>query len=118
MYSACKLLKVFDELTTEMSAENVVTISKQNLFYIFLLEHLDTFISDINIPTNVNEMALEIKTLNKYFKNLESNDIQSQAIFLDPRFKKYGFANIEKFEACKIIMGRKLSNLDKNNSND
>lgn len=37
VYSACKLLKVFDELTTEMSPENVVTISKQNLFYIFLL---------------------------------------------------------------------------------
>ena len=118
VYSACKLLKVFDELTTEMSAENVVTISKQNLFYIFLLEHLDTFINDINIPTNVNAMALEIKsTLNKYFKNLESNDIQSKAIFLDLRFKKYGFANIDKFEACKITMGRKLSNLDINNSN-
>jgi len=84
VYSACKLLKVFDELTTEMSAENVITISKQNLFYIFLLEHLDTFINGINIPTNVKAMALEIKsTLNKYFKNLESNDIQSQAIFLD-----------------------------------
>jgi len=53
-------------------------------FIYFLLEHLDTFINDINIPTNVNVMALEIKsTLNKYFKNLESNDIQSQAIFLD-----------------------------------
>lgn len=63
-------------------------------------------------------MALEIKlTLNKYFKNLESNGIQSQAIFLDPRFKKYGFSNIDKFEACKITMGRQLSNLDINNSN-
>lgn len=82
VYSACELLKVFDELTTEMSAENVVTISKQNLFYIFLLEHLDTFINDINIPTNVNAMALEIKsTLNKYLKNLESNDIHHKLFF-------------------------------------
>lgn len=45
-------------------------------------------------------MATEKKqTLNKYFKNLEDNDIQSQAIFLDPRFKKYGFSSSDKFEA-------------------
>jgi len=31
--SACHFLKIVDELTTEMNAEKVVTISKQNLVY-------------------------------------------------------------------------------------
>lgn len=84
-----------------MCAENVVTISKQNLFYLFLTNHLHLFIDDKNMQIEIVEMATEIKTtLNKYFKNLESNNIQSQAILLDPRFKKYGFSNPDKFETC------------------
>lgn len=38
--SACTFLQVFDDVTTEMISENTVTISKQNVFYIFLLDHL------------------------------------------------------------------------------
>jgi len=117
--SACEFLKIFDELTTEMSAENVVTISKQNLFYLFLLEHLRKFVFNINMPRDIISMAAEIKaTLDKYFKNLEDNDVQSQAIFLDPRFKKYGFSSIDKFESCKINMGRKIQDINVRMSND
>lgn len=42
--SACKFLKIFDEVTTEMSSENTVTIWKQNVFYMFLLEHLYLYV--------------------------------------------------------------------------
>lgn len=58
--SACKFLQVFDEVTTEMSSENVVTISKQNLFFIFLLEHLHTCIHNSETPIVIVEMAKEI----------------------------------------------------------
>lgn len=82
------------------------------------MEHLNIFINDKNVPTEVISMALAIKTtLSKYFKNVEDNDIQSQAIFLDPRFKKYGFSSYDKFEACKNYLGRKLACLDVEDSN-
>lgn len=111
--TACEFLKIFDELTTEMSAENVVTISKQNLFYLFLLEHLRKFVFDINMQRDIISMAAEIKaTLDKYFKNLEGNDVQSQAIILDPRFKKYGFSSDHKFETCKVGLERKLQDIN------
>lgn len=111
--SACTFLQVFDDVTTEMSSENTVTISKQNLFYIFLLEHLNLYIQNLETPIEIVEMANEIKTtLNKYFKNLESNEIQSQSIFLDPRFKKYGFLSDDKFETCKSQLSRKLQHFN------
>jgi len=53
VFSACKFLKIFDELTTEMSAENVETISKQNLSYLLLLEHLRIFVKNINMPRDI-----------------------------------------------------------------
>lgn len=63
-------------------------------------------------------MATTINTtLNKYFKNLETRDIQSQAIILDLRFRKYGFSSNEKFEHCKINLERKLQNIIINISN-
>lgn len=77
--SAYTYLKVFDELTTEMSAENDVTISKQNLFFLFLMEHLHKFIFDTNMHRKIISMAVDIKTLNKNFKNLEHTTIQPQA---------------------------------------
>lgn len=111
--SACTFLQVFDDVTTEMSSENTVTISKQNLFYIFLLDHLHSYIQNTDTPTAIVEMANEINTtLTKYFKNLESNDIQSQSILLDPRFKKYGFSSNDRFETCKSQLARKLQNLN------
>lgn len=116
--SACEFLEIFDKLTTEMNAENVVTISKQNLFC-FLLEHLRKFVFNINMQRGIISMAAEIKTtLDKYFKNLEDHDIQSQAIFLDPRFIKYGFSSNTKFDTCKINLGRKLQQINIETSND
>jgi len=103
IYSACTFLQVFDDVTTEMSSENTVTISKQNVFYIFLLEHLNLYIQNLETPIEIVEMANEIKTtLNKYFKNLESNEIQSQSIFLDPRFKKYGFSMMTNLKPVNL----------------
>lgn len=117
--SACKLLQIFNEMTTEMSAENSVTISKQNLYYTFLLDHLHTIMNDKNIQSEVKEIGKEIQTtLDKYFKHLEDNVTQSQAIFLDPRFKKYGFSSISKYESCKSNLVRRIRSLNVQILND
>ncbi|CAI6353169.1 unnamed protein product [Macrosiphum euphorbiae] len=65
---------------------------------------------------DIISMAAEIKaTLDKYFKNIEENYVQSQAILLDPRFKKYGFSSNNKFETCKVSLGRKLQEINVQN---
>lgn len=58
--SACKLLVIFDNVTEEMSAEQNVTISKQNLYYRFLIDHLNTFIYENNSNEIIIQMASEI----------------------------------------------------------
>lgn len=56
--------------------------------------------------------------MEKYFKTLEDNEVQSQAIFLDPRFMKHGFSSNDKFELCKSYLVRKLQNLNVQIPND
>lgn len=111
--SACKLLGIFNNVTEEMSAEQNITISKQNLYYRFLIDHLNTFIYEKNSNEIIIQMASEIKkTLFNYFKNLEDNEIQGQSIILDPRFKKFGFFNENKFQIAKINLQQKLQSLN------
>jgi len=98
--SACKLLGIFNNVTEEMSAEQNVTISKQNLY-------------EKNSNEIIIQMASEIKkTLFNYFKNLEDNEIQAQSIILDPRFKKFGFSNENKFQISKTNLQQKLQSLN------
>lgn len=61
--SACTFLNIFHEVTTEMSTENVVTISKQNFFYMLLLDYLHKYIFDINMQQEIISMAAEIKAI-------------------------------------------------------
>ncbi|XP_050064545.1 E3 SUMO-protein ligase ZBED1-like [Aphis gossypii] len=111
--SACKLLGIFNNVTEEMSAEQNITISKQNLYYRFLIDHLNTFIYEKNSNEIIIQMASEIKkTLYNYFKNLEDNEIQGQSIILDPRFKKFGFFNENKFQNSKTNLQQKLQSLN------
>jgi len=114
--SACNLLGIFNNVTEEMSADQNVTISKQNLYYRFLTDHLNTFIYNNNSNEIIINMATEIKkTLFNYFKNLEDYEIQEQSIILDPRFKKFGFASETKFQILKTSLQQKLQALNVEN---
>ncbi|KAE9528664.1 hypothetical protein AGLY_012239 [Aphis glycines] len=55
-----------------------------------------------------DDVTTEMSSENTYFKNLESNGIQSQLIILDPRFKKYGFSSDDRFETYKSQLSGSL----------
>lgn len=114
---------MFDEVTQELSAEKVVTISKVLLLIESIQENLDAIeINEPNEPDEsddadesdeldesdksekIDELA-DLKEMLVILKDkfssrtlkYKSNIIVAEATFLDPRFKKYGFPDVETF---------------------
>lgn len=96
MQHAVTILEIFNEVTREISAEKNVTISKIFLFVNAMeshVEHCKLTMQSEELQPMINVLLNEITSR---FRNFESNELISQATILDPRFKKYGFARIEK----------------------
>ena len=95
------ILQPFDAVTTEISAEMSVTASK----VIMLWRGLTSACTKIR-PTLTNEISKLLMTkllegLQKRFGALESNTMLARATFLDPRFKKSGFATESGYNTVK-----------------
>lgn len=102
------LLKVFYDVTREISAEKYITISKQIIFVKAMLKYSQTFIDDISLPREVLDMA---NTLKEKFHDIEDNELIAQATLLDPRFKKHGFSNGDKCNKSIIQLRKKLQSI-------
>ncbi|CAI6376400.1 unnamed protein product [Macrosiphum euphorbiae] len=108
----CNVLSIFNDVTEEVSAEKIVTISKVVLYYGFLDEHLTSNIYKNDTLHEVEKMATDIQNvLRAYFGNLEDKDVVAQSIILDPRFKKQGFSSDSKFLVAKTVLSRKLQSI-------
>ena len=84
-----KILKIFDDITTEMSAEKNITISKIIPLVNVLNKKVNDYYTDKTAPFEVIQMVQSLKdSLNHRFKYVEDNELMCQAIILDPRFKK------------------------------
>lgn len=91
------LLKVFYDVTVEISAEKNITISKKFIFVKAMLKVTQSFINDTNLPKEVLDMAKTLKEkMMIRFDRIEDNILNAQATILDPRFKKHGFINEDK----------------------
>jgi len=104
------ILKPFDAVTMEVSAEMSVTASK----IIMLSRGLVTACHKIEpILTNDVSKALTTKLLEgmqKRFGGLESNKLLARATFLDPRFKKKGFVTESGYNSVKENITAAISN--------
>lgn len=77
-----------------------------------MMHTVETIVTDISLPYDVNQMAIALKTeLNKRFGNIEDNEIISQATILDPRFKKFGFINENKFDKAFLNFKSRIGNV-------
>lgn len=109
---AVDVLQIFHEVTEEISSEKTVSISEVIVLVTSMFHTVETFVSDIDIPYEVNMMANSLKAeLKKRFEEIEDNEIISQAAILDPRFKKYGFKNENKFNKAFSILRTRISNI-------
>ncbi|XP_052744844.1 E3 SUMO-protein ligase ZBED1-like [Bicyclus anynana] len=105
------ILKIFYEVTEEISAEKSVTISKVMLLVKIMKNHVTK-----NLIENGSDQYLQLlndlqEQLNSRFRDLENNILVTEASFLDPRFKKHAFTTMEKYDTCLKGIKRKLRSL-------
>ncbi|XP_050532346.1 uncharacterized protein LOC126900574 [Daktulosphaira vitifoliae] len=92
--NARDILKIFYEVTTDISAEKYVMLSKEIIFIKILYKFILNYININTLPKEINSMAMMIKSvLFSRFGEIEENMLVSQATLLDPRFKKFAFSN-------------------------
>lgn len=91
------ILNIFEEITTEISAEKSVSVSKIVIFIDIMKKHVEQIIENgehLDKPLEMKRLAEKLLEQMKIrFKVYEDNIICLEATLLDPRFKKYGFVN-------------------------
>lgn len=107
-----ELLKIFYDVTVEISAEKNISISKKNIFVKAMLKVTQKFINDTNLPKEVLDMAKTLKgKMMIRFDMIEDNLLNAQATILDPRFKKHGFINEDKYNRGISQLRNKLQSI-------
>lgn len=100
---ATELLKIFYDVTVEISGENYVTASKYIVFCKIINRMLNKY-----SPNNITKIENLHKSLQSQmharFGDVENNSLLCEATILDPRFKKSGFNNVENFNRAASAM--------------
>jgi zinc finger BED domain-containing protein 1 (E3 SUMO-protein ligase ZBED1) len=85
------VLKPFDAVTTEISAEKSVTVSKVIMLARGLTAACEKIQSKLTNSLSKILMKELLEGLHERFGSCEANALLARATFLDPRFKKKGF---------------------------
>ncbi|CAG9782307.1 unnamed protein product [Diatraea saccharalis] len=111
MEHAIPILKVFADITTEISAEKNVTLSK-----VIPLCKLISINSKANLrePSpimEIRELVIKLdQELDRRLAHVESHPLYTEATILDPRFKKKSFRNEQCFERALVALKQKVGN--------
>lgn len=94
---ATDLLKIFYEITVEISGEMYVSASKYIVFCKIINRALNKYVPECN--EKIQQMHNNLKVqMQQRFGEVENNTLLCEATILDPRFKKSGFSNFRNFE--------------------
>lgn len=107
----CSILKPFEQITTEMSAEKNVTLSK----VIIIVKGLQLALQKMkDISTNSQAKALICHYENELlrrFAAVETNHLMSKCAILDPRFKSKVFSSDLNFNMAKERLEKDVTRL-------
>ncbi|XP_022836777.1 zinc finger BED domain-containing protein 1-like, partial [Spodoptera litura] len=106
---AIPILKVFYEVTNEVSGEEYVSASKYIVFCKLLFMQIEKTSAETYAP--IEELVASLKfEMRRRFGDIEKHVLLSEATILDPRFKKTGFRDPINFQnaaaALKMKIGR------------
>ncbi|KAJ4425688.1 hypothetical protein ANN_27884 [Periplaneta americana] len=89
---ACDVMKLFEEVTVEMSSEKTVNISKVLLVTDELFQRVNTIGQDPDLPSLIKDMVEVMEEqLRARFSNAVTEIARTESTFLDPRFKSQGY---------------------------
>ncbi|CAG9129825.1 unnamed protein product [Plutella xylostella] len=111
--SAIPILKLFYDVTTELSAEKNVTLTKVIPLVRIMLSSLRSRQSDLpEVQSLIKELE---RDLERRFATIELSECYAEAIILDPRFKTKGFRDerncAKALASLKLKVGRSGKNI-------
>ncbi|XP_048478263.1 zinc finger BED domain-containing protein 4-like [Plutella xylostella] len=109
--SAVPILKIFYEVTTEISSEKTVSLSKVIVYCRLLSRHIDQRVSrtELEDPTQIKNLLQTLQDqLKKRFKNIETSVLHAESTILDPRFKHRGFRLEQNYEKALADLKTKV----------
>ncbi|XP_044753546.1 uncharacterized protein LOC123312970 [Coccinella septempunctata] len=113
-----KIYEIFYGITKEVSAEKYVTFPKIILFVKVMSDHVQKIQnSEANNIAEIYDLLKSLQNgIGERFEDVDFNELRTQATFLDPRFKKYGFTNESRFQATLKLIRQKIAtfNIDNN----
>ncbi|XP_072389901.1 E3 SUMO-protein ligase ZBED1-like [Diabrotica undecimpunctata] len=105
----CKVLKPFERVTSELSAEKSVSVAKIIPLVTSLKEFLQGIRTECSSTSNIKEAL--IHGMNTRFNNIEFNSLVAKATYLDPRFKRKGFDNANAVIRVKESLSTEMRRL-------
>lgn len=115
----CKLLKIFYDITNEISSEKSISISKILIFSKAMSDYVLVYCNDKSMPLEITSVAnILYEKLQQRFNPLEDNEVIIQSTLLDPRFKKQGFLNDRKYNLDYESLSRKVQGISIGNDNE
>lgn len=98
MEHCINILRIFNEITIEVSSGKNVFLSKTSVLSRVMIRKVKTYLENNTLPSMIKNLGERlIEGLANRFGRREGNDLIAQSIFLDPRFKKQGFGDENKF---------------------
>ncbi|GBP93363.1 Zinc finger BED domain-containing protein 4 [Eumeta japonica] len=108
---AIPILKSFYEVTTEISTEKQVSLSKVIVYSRLLHQHISNCNLEVYSP-EAQKMITSLKAqIHRRFydkSDVESNVLYAEATILDPRFKNRGFRDVNKYERAVSGLKKKV----------
>lgn len=109
--SAVPILKIFYEVTTEISTEKTVSLSKVIVYCRLLSGHINQRLSQAEGERNekVKNLLRSLQEqLYRRFDTIESNMLYAECTILDPRFKGRGFRDENNYKRALSKLKQKI----------
>ncbi|KAL0819743.1 hypothetical protein ABMA28_007791 [Loxostege sticticalis] len=112
---AIPILKIFNDVTTEISAEKNVTLSKVSPLYKIMSNFVKGLLRSAPNTPRMPQIQSLLTTLDQQldrrFAHLESNDMYAEATILDPRFKRRGFKHDRNYETALNVLKQRVGRI-------
>ncbi|XP_044766203.1 E3 SUMO-protein ligase ZBED1-like [Coccinella septempunctata] len=108
LQKSMEVLRLFNEVTIEMSAEKSVSISKVMVLVKIIKNHVERAIQNNGPDQYLRFLHILRDQLINRFGDMENNPLVTDAALLDPRFKKHGFLSRDKYDICLRSIKSKL----------
>ncbi|XP_063538121.1 E3 SUMO-protein ligase ZBED1-like [Cydia strobilella] len=106
---ALPILHIFYEVTMEVCGENYVSASLYIVYNKLIKQKLEAYQNDAPFLPPITNLLDKLRSqMRQRFMDVESNTLLCEETILDPRFKKFGFIDILKYNRAASALRLKI----------